>query len=464
MDESAPRQGRFFYGWWIVAGGFLIMATCYTIFVNCIPIFQTHIIKELNFSMTQFNSGVAMCTVVAIFASLGFGALVDKISARILGSFAVITTAIVLALFSFITELWQFYVLCILAGMIVVAGTRLLVSVLTTNWFTLRRGLAVSIALSGSGFGGVILSPITSWIIVNYGWRMAFLLLAVIALIASLPIVIITFRNRPSERGLAPYGLNASEQGKKERKTGKTADAPVTISVGWKVLRTSLGFWILIIGFVSMGIINGAIITNSVSNMTFVNLGDVEIITGGHDTQWAGYVWSLYLGVVIVAKVLLGAIYDYWGLRVGTIIGTATCIIASIALCFPTTVWGPIAAAVAFGFGTCMGTVSPPVMTVKEYGKKDLGLVVGVVTAFELFGAAIGALLSGVLFDVFHSFVPAWIMALAASILMGFMLLRSIPAAIKIVERRRAQGAPELDAEGFEIVAQALPTSENLYQ
>ncbi len=36
---------------------------------------------------------------------------------------------------------------------------------------------------------------------------------------------------------------------------------------------------------------------------------------------------------------------------------------------------------------------------------------------------------------------------------MGVTLLASVPAARKLVERRRAEGAPELDAEGFEIVS-----------
>ena len=44
--RQAPGGGRFFYGWWIVAGGLLIMATCYTVFVNCIPLFQTHIVRS----------------------------------------------------------------------------------------------------------------------------------------------------------------------------------------------------------------------------------------------------------------------------------------------------------------------------------------------------------------------------------------------------------------------------------
>jgi MFS family permease len=223
------------------------------------------------------------------------------------------------------------------------------------------------------------------------------------------------------------------------------------VAVGWKVLRKSSGFWLLILGFVMMGVVNGAIITNSISNMTSVTINNEVIVTGGHDQMWAGYVWSLYLGVVIVAKVALGAIYDRFGLKVGTFAGTAACVIASVALCFPASDWGPILAAFAFGFGTCMGTVSPPVMAVKEYGKKDIGPVTGIITAFELFGAAAGAVVSGIFFDGFHSFVPAWLMALAASVVMGVTLVASIPAAQHIVARCKAAGACELDAEGREI-------------
>ncbi|MDR1087840.1 MAG: MFS transporter [Coriobacteriales bacterium] len=445
--QPEARQGRFFYGWWIVAGGFLLMATCYTIFVNCIPLFQSHIVEDLGISMGAFNTGVSLCTVVAIFASLLFGALIDKVSSRILGGISVATTSIVLVLFSFITEVWQLYALCVVAGIVVVAGTRLLASVITANWFTLKRGLAVSIALSGSGFGGVILSPVTSTIIENWGWRPAFLVLAVIAALAALPIILVAFRNRPADKGLEPYGAHASEEGKKDKST----DTPVQVSVGWKVLLRNGGFWLLILGFVAMGIVNGAVITNSVTNMTAINLDGHEIITGGHDTIWAGYVWSLYLGVVIVAKISLGAIYDRFGLRAGTLLGTTACCITAVALCFPTTDFGPIVAAVAFGFGTCMGTVSPPVMVVKEYGKKDLGLVTGIVTAFELFGAAIGAVVSGLLFDAFLSFLPAWIMVLGASVAMGMALMASIPLAARLVKKRLADGAPMLDAEGFEI-------------
>ena len=451
MNTIADRHSRFHYGWWIVAGSFMIMATCYTIFVNCIPIFQSHIVKDLGVTVAQFNTGVSLTTVVAIFASLAYGALVERVSARILGGFTVITSSVVLVGLARVTALWQLYALCLVAGMVVVAGTRLLASVLTTNWFNARRGLAVAIALSGSGVGGVILSPVTSRVIDAAGWRPAFLVLAVVCLVAALPIAVIAFSSRPSNMGLQPYGAGLADP----RAARTPADQPVTVAVGWKVLRASGGFWVLIVGFVMMGIVNGAIITNSVSNMTTMTLDGVDIVVGGHSTIWAGNVWSLYLGVVIVAKITLGAIYDRWGLHAGTLLGTVTCVVASVALCFPTTTAGPIIAAVAFGFGTCMGTVTPPVMAAKAYGKKDIGLITGIITAFELFGAAIGAVVSGMFFDSFHSFVPAWIMTLIASLLMGLTLWLAVPAARRIVQRCIDAGAPTLDAEGMEIPATA---------
>lgn len=75
--------------------------------------------------------------------------------------------------------------------------------------------------------------------------------------------------------------------------------------------------------------------------MTSVVVDGVEVVSGGHSTIWAGSVWSFYLAVVIVAKVSLGAIYDRWGLRMGTLLGTVTSVAAGIALCFPATDAGP---------------------------------------------------------------------------------------------------------------------------
>ena len=449
----STNKGKVFYGWFVVAGGFMLMATCYAVFVNCIPVFQPEIVSDPSVSInsiTAFNTGVMLCTAVAIFASLAFGPLIDKVSSRLLGSFTVITTSVCMLLFNFLSTAVMFYILCIVAGVVVVAGTRLLASVIVANWFTIKRGLAVSIALAGSGFGGIILTQVCKVIIASpsLGWRPAFLVLAVVALVGSLPLMLVAFRNKPAEKGLLPYGADRLDLIEKD----KSADTPVNVSIGLKILTKNLGFWILIVGFIAMGVVNGAVITNTVTNMSSVEINGEIVVLGGHSAEWATNVLSFYMFVVIVAKISLGAIYDRFGIKFSTLLGTAACLIAAVALCFPHTNYAPIIAAIAFGFGTCMGTVSPPIHAVRQYGMKDLGKVTGLITAFELMGAAAGALVSGVLFDASLSFVSTWIMVMVASVIMCVCLMAAIPAAKKLVAKRIAEGAPMLSAEGVEIV------------
>lgn len=376
------QQRKFFPGWLVVASGFVIMATCYTIFVNCMSLFQPLIVSDLGISLAQYNISNAISTVVSVVGSLVIGHVADKVSGRVLGSLTVIATSAVLVGMSFVGELWQVYVLFAVSGCFAVASTRLLISLVTANWFTAKRGLAISIALSGSGFGGAILSPIVSSLIVSVGWRSAFLVLAAVCIVAALPITAYSFRTKPSEIGLKPLGENpgdpsVSTAGDKDEHT-----AP-EVSVGWSRIKKSPAFWLLVAAFLFMGLVNGAI-------------------------------------------------YDRFGLRFGNVLGSVACIVACVALCFPTTDLGPIVAAVSFGIGTCMGTITPTIAASKQFGMADLGKVTGTITSLEMVGGTVGAIVSGVLFDATGSFASTWIVCLVCSVVMLVFLLASEPIAAKL--------------------------------
>ena len=376
------QQRKFFPGWLVVASGFVIMATCYTIFVNCMSLFQPLIVSDLGVSLAQYNISNAISTVVSVIGSLVIGHVADKVSGRILGSLTVIATSAVLVGMSFVGELWQVYVLFAFSGCFAVASTRLLISLVTASWFTAKRGLAISIALSGSGFGGAILSPIVSSLIVSVGWRSTFLVLAAVCIVAALPITAYSFRTKPSEIGLKSLGENpgdpsVSTAGDKDEHT-----AP-EVNVGWSRIKKSPAFWLLVVAFLFMGLVSGAI-------------------------------------------------YDRFGLRFGNVLGSVACIVACVALCFPTTDLGPIVAAVSFGIGTCMGTITPTIAASKQFGMADLGKVTGTITSLEMVGGTVGAIVSGVLFDATGSFASAWIVCLACSVVMLVFLLASEPIAAKL--------------------------------
>ena len=157
-----------------------------------------------------------------------------------------------------------------------------------------------------------------------------------------------------------------------------------------------------------------------------------KIVTGGHDPMWAGTVLSAYMVTVVIAKISLGAIYDRFGLRFGNVLGSVACIVACVALCFPAADLGPIVAAVSFGVGTCMGTITPTIAASKQFGMADLGKVTGTITSLEMVGGTVGAIVSGVLFDATGSFASTWIVCLACSVVMLVFLLVSEPIAAKL--------------------------------
>lgn len=429
MSNAQANAKKPFFGWFVVAAGFIIMATCYTVFINCMSLFQPLIVSDLGISMAEYNLANTVGTVTSIIGALFAGSIVDRMSTRVLGGAYVVITAAVLVGFSFASATWQLIVLYAIVGLVALAGVRLLISIVVTNWFTRKRGFAVAFALAGSGFGSAILSPLASNFIVGFGWRPALMLLALVIMIAAFPITVLSFYNHPDQKGLQPYGAGQAAQA---AKPDRSPDAPVTVAVGWKAIRTSPSFWLLVIGFVAMGIFNGAVLPNQVTNMTSVTIDGTAIVTGGHDRLWAGNVMALYSLTVVIAKIALGAVYDRFGLNAGNVIGTVACVIASVALCFPHTDVGPLVAAVSFGIGTCMGTVAPTVAASKLYGMRDLGKVSGWITSLEMAGGVAGSLGSGLIFDATHSFAPMWIVCAVCSVLMLAGLLAAERAAVKL--------------------------------
>lgn len=116
------QQRKFFPGWLVVTSGFVIMATCYTIFVNCMSLFQPLIVSDLGITLAQYNISNAISTVVSVIGSLVIGHVADKVSGRVLGSLTVIATSAVLAGMSFVGELWQVYVLFSVRSVLSVAA------------------------------------------------------------------------------------------------------------------------------------------------------------------------------------------------------------------------------------------------------------------------------------------------------------------------------------------------------
>ncbi|KAI8382976.1 major facilitator superfamily domain-containing protein [Blakeslea trispora] len=99
--------------------------------------------------------------------------IIQKIGYRRTMAIGTVLTPLALILASFATELWHVY---LSQGILFGIGSAFVFSpsiTLPSQWFTSKRALATGIAVSGSGIGGVCLSPMTQRLISTLGHRNA---------------------------------------------------------------------------------------------------------------------------------------------------------------------------------------------------------------------------------------------------------------------------------------------------
>ena len=79
-------------------------------------------------------------------------------------------------------------------------------STLVTRWFDRRRPVALSIASTGLSVGGIVLTPVSAWLIDRRGLAGAGSTLAVLWVVGIIPLAVLLLRSRPSDLGLVPDG------------------------------------------------------------------------------------------------------------------------------------------------------------------------------------------------------------------------------------------------------------------
>lgn len=159
---SSKYQGKVFYGWWIVAAGFLIMGAAYGIVTNCVGLFVKPVTENMGFTRQAFSMNQTLVS----FAMMA----IPLLSRQIFGRFNVktvmrlCTVTLVLAYGAYSLCHQPAHVLWVFSGGGLSLGgvTSVPLSLLISNWFHERRGLAIGVAFMGSGVGGMVFNPIVS--------------------------------------------------------------------------------------------------------------------------------------------------------------------------------------------------------------------------------------------------------------------------------------------------------------
>jgi MFS family permease len=193
------------YGW-IVAG----LAFLYVLFASSalgIPsILILPMSKELGFSMSELSASQGLRFAVFGLAAPFAGGLMLRYGPRrmlaISGAMALFGLLLTASMRSRV-ELWIGF--GFLLGLVPGLTALQLSAVISSRWFTAKRGLVVGLLNGAIATGTLLFIPLGAWIADHWGWRVA-LIPTGIGLLAMLLLFVWLTRDRPQELGLAPLG------------------------------------------------------------------------------------------------------------------------------------------------------------------------------------------------------------------------------------------------------------------
>src|SRR5271170_6704874 len=283
--HSAPGPNEFdlgYYGWRVVLAACLgVMAGFGSLFVYTFTVFVKPLSAQFGWNRENISLGFGLAAVTLGVVSPLLGRWIDRFGPRriILPCMTVFCCAIISLAF-LRSQLWQFYVTCIVLGLVGNGAAHLAYSRSISTWFRRRLGMALAFVMVGAGLGSMILPVFAHFIISRAGWRAAYFSLGCLALLLGLPL---------SWRYI------------KERGPVRHETAPVSHSgQTWQQGLRSFAFWIIVaILFVSSISMNGAITQLSAL------LTDRGITPG--DAAWCA---SILGGLSVLGRIGTGWLLD----------------------------------------------------------------------------------------------------------------------------------------------------------
>lgn len=407
-SPSLPqREAKYFAGWNMVAAGFVVNFISVGFFFYSYGVFLKVLSDDFNASRFEIAMGLTITNVIGSLLAPAMGRAIDHYPLKrtmTLGTCSVVTGFIAL---SFAQNLWQFYLaiaLFLALGSSAMGGQSS--SKLVANWFINKRGTALGVTTMGISLAGILMPPVTTWLVDSLGWRSTFLAFAVLTFFVVLPIVRIIIIDTPETIGLLPDGI-------KKTPTHQNASSLHTVSFSTREILSSFKFWNLVI---ILGILHGTLGTILTHLIAFAT-------DSGISTYEAASYLSLSAMIGIFSKVLFGWLSDHVDMRIPVllIIIFMASGITMLSLNPDSTIMA--LAIIIFGFG-CGGVVPIKGAIVgKAYGRDQFASVSGLLRLFMLPLVILGSPLAGWIFDTTGSYLLAFQILIAGLIIGGFFTL-----------------------------------------
>lgn len=373
IDESSFR----YEGWRIVAVCFLLATFGWGLGFYGQSVYVAELQRARGWPTSLISADTTFFYLFGALLVVFVGEAVRKYGPRlclIAGTLAMAAAAVAIGA---VREPWQLY----LADAVLAfgwAGTSLAMITNTISlWFDRKRGMAISLALNGASFGGIVGVPLLVAGIGAFGFSGAMIAAAGLLVVIMVPVILI-FVGRP------PAHLHAV--------TSAAADAPSATQVRARALRD--------IRFLSVSIAFALVLFAQVGFIVHL-IAYLDQVIG---RERATVAMALLTAMAVVGRVSFSFVIDQLNQRLASALSFVS---QAIALALIINVHNDvvqIAACALFGFSVGNLITLPALIVQREFDPRAFGVLVSLITAINQITYAFGPGVIGLLHDLSGSY------------------------------------------------------------
>jgi MFS family permease len=308
-----------------------------------------------------------------------------------------------LFLMSKVKSLWQIYLFYGIMVGIGLSPVDVIALSTTARWFARRRSMMSGIVKVGTGAGQLVIPFAASILIMHYGWRTSYVIIAVFGMLM-LAGTGQVLRRDPSQMGLLPDG---------DTQTETTGFYIAEKGLSFREALKTRQFWTIC--FTNLTIVFCLMII-----MLHIVPHAMDI---GHPATTAAGILSTIAGASMIGRLFIGIVADRAGNRTCMICCFTLLILAFLWLQLVNELWMLYLFAVVYGIGHGghFTLISP--LVAEHFGIRSHGVLFGIVLFAGTVGGAAGPILAGHLFDITGSYGGAfWICVAFGTTGLGLLL------------------------------------------
>lgn len=387
VSKKTPASSLIFYGWYILAASFLLLffqsGARFSFGIMFKPM-----MAELGWNRASISSVFFLNMIFFALTLSVAGRLYDRYGPRWVIFISTLLLAAGYMCTSLVRSLWQFHLFYGVLTAIGTGGASVpLIAALMSKWFEKRRGLAISLALSGACLGQFILVPVFNRIILTYNWRASYLLIGLIILGVNTILAFTVIKGDPEDLGCKPYGQADAENNTAPIDTGNLVTGEKDLNL--RQAMKTYSFWFFL---AFMFVCGGGDFLVATHLVPFVTDYGVSPTTAANMLALFGL---MSLGGILIA----GPASDLIGNKIPI---AATFVLRLLLYAMIIKYRNPISFYIfAGGFGFTFLVTAPLTATLagRLYGFAHVGLISGFITTIHHLGGGFWAYMGGLLFD-----------------------------------------------------------------